>query len=317
MSLNQFQGNQNFTSLKTLEIMFCNNFELFPVRGLSAPNLTSITLMHNLKLKSLPEKLHTLLPSLRVLDLQCCLEIECFPEGGLPSSLEKLTISPCQRLWSCRRQLGWHKDLMMLNFGLVQHINCLESLEIDHFPLLHSLPEEGLPASLSNLSIRHWPLLQSLPKNGLPEPLSGLMTAHCPLLKQRLEFEEGDDWPKETLHLIYSKYSILLSISFIKDILATLNNDILNNNSAALYCKLSEVIFHLRTTQAGQEVVSFGGGPRVVDNSDRIRIREAITESFVTSFCDDEHLGLCMTVTLQYASHGGSSFSQSGVDKDN
>ncbi|KAI5683535.1 hypothetical protein M9H77_04763 [Catharanthus roseus] len=203
--------NQNFTSLQTLRVMACNNFELFPAGGLSAPNLTSIFLF-DLKLKSLPEKMHTLLPSLRQLFLWNCPEIECFPEGGLPSSLEDRTIDLCQTLWrSCRREWGLqrlpslthfelsgtdeeetllpddfllpstlrslrlasHKDLKMLNFELLQRITCLESLEIEHCPLLHSLPEEGLPESLSRLIIDS-----------------------CPLLKQRLEFEKGEDWHK-------------------------------------------------------------------------------------------------------------------------
>ncbi|PHT66592.1 hypothetical protein T459_31017 [Capsicum annuum] len=88
---------QSLTSLlilagtENVRIFGCGNLEILSVawvtqimalRGLSIGNCE--------KLKSLPEKMQELLPSLNELYLTCCPEIESFPEGGLPFNLQDL-----------------------------------------------------------------------------------------------------------------------------------------------------------------------------------------------------------------------------------
>ncbi|CDP14376.1 unnamed protein product [Coffea canephora] len=200
----------SFPMLKRLSINHCKGIEML-LGGLPAPNVTEISLSFCEKLKALPERMESLLPSLLHLNLFSCPELECFPKGGLPSSLQSLDISNCKKVMSCRREWGleklpslinlsiggtdeielfpekdWllpsnlktlllmdHKNLKMLNYSGLRHLTSLQLLYIRNCTRLQSLPEEGLPAFLTNLEIRA-----------------------CPLLKPRLEWEKGQDWPK-------------------------------------------------------------------------------------------------------------------------
>ncbi|KAJ4850228.1 hypothetical protein Tsubulata_008151 [Turnera subulata] len=55
----------------------------------------------NLKvLESLPRDMHCLLPSLIELTLFSCTKLKSFPEGGLPSSIEKIVIVLCNGIES-------------------------------------------------------------------------------------------------------------------------------------------------------------------------------------------------------------------------
>ena len=49
--------------------------------------------------------MHTLLPSLQVLSIRFCPELESFPDGVLPSSLNSLETYSCEKLIAGR--LGW------------------------------------------------------------------------------------------------------------------------------------------------------------------------------------------------------------------
>ena len=60
---------QDLTYLAQLDIWFCPNFVSFPCGGLFAPNLTKKFIHECEKLKSLPEGMNTLLPSLESLQL--------------------------------------------------------------------------------------------------------------------------------------------------------------------------------------------------------------------------------------------------------
>ncbi|KHN26498.1 Putative disease resistance protein [Glycine soja] len=75
-------GAESFKSLCSLRIYQCPNFVSFWREGLPAPNLTDFEVLHCDKLKSLPDKMSTLLPKLEYLDISNCPEIESFPEGG-------------------------------------------------------------------------------------------------------------------------------------------------------------------------------------------------------------------------------------------
>ncbi|KAL3509373.1 hypothetical protein ACH5RR_028774 [Cinchona calisaya] len=201
----------SFPRLKIVQISDCKMLSFgIPEGGLPAPNLTHLYLYKCEKLKSLPERMQSLLPSLRNLVIYNCPEIECFPEGGLPSSLESLGIYNCKKLMSSSRvwdlprltslsnlliggvddesfpnedlllprtlehlDLLGYRNLKMLNYSGLRHLTCLNKLTISNCPSIKWLPDEGLPASLTTLRI--W---------------------ECPQLKPRLEWEKGQDWHK-------------------------------------------------------------------------------------------------------------------------
>ncbi|XP_050283256.1 putative disease resistance protein At3g14460 [Quercus robur] len=197
-------------SLTNLTIQSCPNFVSFPSGGLCAPNLTQISISHCEKLKSLAEGMHTLLPSLLYLKLMKCSELESFPEGGLPSNLQILEISWCDKLFLRRMEWG------------LQSLHSLREIIIsDHGRGVGSFPEEALlPPSLICLNIsfpqltslngrgfQHLTLLkqleiwvcdefQSLPEEGFPASLSILDIYECPLLKKRYRRKNGKEWRK-------------------------------------------------------------------------------------------------------------------------
>ncbi|KAH7862559.1 hypothetical protein Vadar_006459 [Vaccinium darrowii] len=227
---------QSLTLLERLDIQYCSDMFFFPRGGFSAPNLSDLWLSGCKKLKALPEQMHTLLPSLRSLDLWGCPEIESFPEGGLPSNLIRLEISNCKKLVGCRRDWGLQTLPSLANFVLIgESEDVLESfpeegllpstltiLRIADLPNLKSLNKRGLQhlGSLKTMKIENCPRLQSLPEEGLqflgslksmdirncqqlqslpkglPPNLFGLQIVDCPLLKASCRREEGTDWHK-------------------------------------------------------------------------------------------------------------------------
>ncbi|XP_060671105.1 putative disease resistance protein At3g14460 [Ziziphus jujuba] len=208
-SLTYLQQPAATLSLKTLKLILCVKLESFPRGGVHAPCLEELEILYCCKLKSLPENMQTLLPSLHILDIKGCPEVESFPECPMPSNLQRLQIYECDKLLASRR----HWDL--------QTLTSLSIGDIDEL-VLDSFPEEGLlPDTLINLSIVSLPLLEALngkalrhlssleqleislcdelkclPEEGLPTSLSVLDINECPLLEQRCQRETGEDWPK-------------------------------------------------------------------------------------------------------------------------
>jgi hypothetical protein len=197
--------------LATLQIRIvnCPNFVSFPKGGLRAPSLTSLYMSSCGSLRSLPNKMHTLLPSLQALEVGYCPKVESLPEGGLPSNLKRLDISHCDKLFASR--MGW--DLQNLPF--------LTSLSITRIPGVESFPESQLlPTNLTSLFISNFPNLKSLdkglqllsaleeliiygcpklkymPEQGLPPSLSLLQIINCPLLKKEWQGKKGKEWRK-------------------------------------------------------------------------------------------------------------------------
>ena len=200
-SLTMPEGIQiGLTSLEALEIRDCPKFESFPGGGLPTPNLTSIWFSNCKSLKELPKQLHTL-SSLQSMSIYNCPELVSLSEWGLPSNLSLLCITSCNKLmlgreWGlhrlgCLSQLeieGGYKDvesfpeellpsnlnslsisgllnLKYLNYRGLQHLTALQTLEISCCDELQSLPEEGLPSSLSFLCIKECSLLNAKLQN--------------------------------------------------------------------------------------------------------------------------------------------------------
>ncbi|XVF83117.1 hypothetical protein PTKIN_Ptkin16aG0107300 [Pterospermum kingtungense] len=150
--------------LNTLDTSSCPNFISFQAEeGLRATNWTLLQLSSCESLKSLPEQMHSLFPSLVDLSIIHCPKLKSFPKQDeylLPSSLTYL------RIW---------------NLPYLMHLNGkgFQSLTI-----------------LRELHIQRCSKLQSILANKLPDSLSCLFISDCPLLKKRCKKEKGKDWPK-------------------------------------------------------------------------------------------------------------------------
>nr|POE92696.1 putative disease resistance rpp13-like protein 1 [Quercus suber] len=188
---------RDLSSLTRLSIHCSPNFVSFFSGGICAPNLTSISICNCNKVKSLPENMRTLFPSLEYLMVRKCPKLESFPEGGLPLNLVSLYVSYCDKLFSRGLQ-----DLHSLREIIISGGDCKEvesfpeeallpptltDIDISYFPKLKSLKGFQHLASLKNLYIRGCPKLQCLPEEGFPTTLSSLSIYSCPLLKQRYE----------------------------------------------------------------------------------------------------------------------------------
>ncbi|XP_028100004.1 putative disease resistance protein At3g14460 isoform X1 [Camellia sinensis] len=211
-------GLQNLTSLESLLFGGFSNLISFPRGGLPGRNLTHFRILQCEKLKSLPEGMHTLFPSLQSLELDGCPEIESFPEGGLPSSLHSLEIQNCSKLTAGRREWDLQRLPSLRHFRLAGDYwgqsfpenrvesfpeegllpSTLMSLDIEHLPNLKSLNNRGLQllGSLKYMKILNCPKLQSLVEEGLPTSLFMLEFFGCPMLKPHYLKGKGQDWHK-------------------------------------------------------------------------------------------------------------------------
>ncbi|TYJ36609.1 hypothetical protein E1A91_A05G318500v1 [Gossypium mustelinum] len=149
--------------LNSLDIYSCQKLISFEIEdGLAVTNLTRLVLSGCGSLKSLPEQMQSVFPSLEVLEIIGCPEIERVPKEGLPSKLKEIRIGSSDKL--------------------------IESLIREREWSLHTLP------SLTFLGIEG-SKLQSMPPNMLPPFLSHLCIRECPLLKEHCEKDKGKDWP--------------------------------------------------------------------------------------------------------------------------
>ncbi|GMN59175.1 hypothetical protein TIFTF001_028263 [Ficus carica] len=151
-------------------------------------------------------------PSLESIDLRLCDNLESFSEMGLPSNLKRLEIVICEKLmanrknWNLQRlsnlqtlRLRGCEELLVNSFpeeGLLP--SALTNFMIASFSNLKALNGKGFQhlTSLQKLAIIECRRLESLPEEGLPLSLSTLRIVGCPLLSERCERETGEDWPK-------------------------------------------------------------------------------------------------------------------------
>ncbi|TYI29637.1 hypothetical protein ES332_A05G330600v1 [Gossypium tomentosum] len=199
--------------LHYLDIRFCQNLISFQIEdGLSVTSLTRLWLFSCGSLKSLPEQMQSVFPSLEVLEIDDCPEIERVPKEGLPSKLKEIRISWSDKLienlirkreWSLHTLPSltslniWDSEVEMECFP-DEHLlpSSLTSLDISSLRNLKSLGYKGFQhlTSLCNLSIYNCPKLQSMPPNMLPPSLSRLCIKNCPSLKEHCEKDKGKDW---------------------------------------------------------------------------------------------------------------------------
>ncbi|TXG55935.1 hypothetical protein EZV62_017248 [Acer yangbiense] len=208
---NSISITEDHMSLNSMEIRDCANLESLLKSGLRTPNLTSILLSNCKNLRQLPGQLHEL-TSLQSLIINECPELDSIPEGGLPSSLNLLRISSCHKLTPCL-EWGLHKlnNFSRIEFeGGCRDLESfpeqnllprnLISLQIGRFPNLKILNYKGLQhlKSLETLKINSCDKLQSLPEEGLPSSLSYLYISDCLLLKSKLQNRRGKEWWMQT-----------------------------------------------------------------------------------------------------------------------
>jgi len=207
-NLQRISEDHTHNHLKEMIIRECSQFESFPIEGLSAPHLQRIHISGVENLKSLPERMQILLPSLNKLLIIECPQVEMFPDGGLPSNVKEVSLSSLKLMTSMIETLDANTCLESLSIRNVD-VECfpdegflprsLTSLVIQNFPNLKRLDYKGL-CHLSSLTIFDCPSLECLPEEGLPKSISSLGISGCPLLKPRCRCRchnpEGEDWGK-------------------------------------------------------------------------------------------------------------------------
>ncbi|EOY18748.1 LRR and NB-ARC domains-containing disease resistance protein, putative [Theobroma cacao] len=171
--------------LKYFKIKCCPNFISFPEEGFSATNLKSLNLSDCKNLKSLPEQMQSLFPSLVLLSIFKCPEIESFPKEGLPSKLKNITIGRSEKLIAGRKDWGLETLPSLTTFEIHdaeeiesfpdEHLlpSSLTRLKVCNLPNLKFLDYEGFQhlTSLRELRISKCPELQSMPVKRLPIPI--------------------------------------------------------------------------------------------------------------------------------------------------
>jgi hypothetical protein len=199
------QDGRDLVTLRSIYISNCPNFVSFPKGGIRAPDLSFFSVWNCESLRSLPEKMHVLLPSLDFFEIGLCPRIESFPEGGLPSNVKSMIVQKCDKLFA--RRAGW--GLQKLQSLMVNYTNedvksfpepgllpfCLTELCIAGFPNMKSLDKKGLQdlTSLQQLWVRDCPKLEYIPKEGLPTSLSIIRIFVCPLLRKRWQSKKGKE----------------------------------------------------------------------------------------------------------------------------
>ena len=186
--------------LASLLISECPKFVSFPKGGFYAPSMKNLDIWQLENLKSMPECMHTLFPSLTNLSIKHCPQLEPFSDGSLPSSLKSLKHLITSLKWG----LGINTSLKFLDIGKIDVDDqgllplSLTSLHISDCVNLTNLDYEGLRhlSSLEELCLVNCPNLQCLPVEGLPKSISKLQVTDCLLLKQRCTKPNGEDWGK-------------------------------------------------------------------------------------------------------------------------
>ncbi|TYG70682.1 hypothetical protein ES288_D05G333300v1 [Gossypium darwinii] len=169
---------QHLTYLNSLDLWGCQNLISFQIEdGLVVTNLTWLSLVDCPSLKSLPEQMHSVFPSLEILTIVYCPEIEWVSKEGLPSKLKLFQIAMGDKLIeSLIRKREWSLHTL----PSLTHLDIsFSEVEMECFP-----DEHLLPSSLETLRICHLPNLKSLEYKGFQHltSLCDLDIESCPKL---------------------------------------------------------------------------------------------------------------------------------------
>ena len=132
---------QFLSSLSSLKISNFQRLALLPGGFLQPLNsLKELRIQHFYRLEALQKEVGLQdLVSLQHFEILCCPNLVSFPEGGLPSALQHLSLGVCNSLQSLPKGL--------------ENLPSLEELIISKCPKLATFPEEKLPSSLKKLRI--------------------------------------------------------------------------------------------------------------------------------------------------------------------
>ncbi|XP_035545991.1 putative disease resistance protein At3g14460 [Juglans regia] len=173
-----------------IRIKNCPNFLSFPDGGLRAQKLKTFEIHDCGSLRSLPDKMHLLLPSLESLSISKCPMLQSFSEGGLPTNLKSISIKDCDKLVASRTTWGLQKLPSLQEVSIGGKCEDVESfpeptllpmtmtsLTISGFPNMTSLDKKGLQhlTFLENLYIRNLPGLKFTPEERLFDSISTLI----------------------------------------------------------------------------------------------------------------------------------------------
>ncbi|XP_027190772.2 putative disease resistance RPP13-like protein 1 [Cicer arietinum] len=181
--------------IQSIQIRCCNELDSFSPGGLPTPNLIRFGVHECNKLHSLPEPMSTLigLQELRVFNLP---NLQHFANEGLPINLRKISIGGI--MWNIEFSLENITCLSMIKMEMPLLPSSLTSLHIYQLDYIECLDGKWLQhlTFIQNLQISYAPKLKSLPEEGLPSSLSVLSISDCPLLEATCRTKQGKEWRK-------------------------------------------------------------------------------------------------------------------------
>ncbi|XVF83113.1 hypothetical protein PTKIN_Ptkin16aG0106900 [Pterospermum kingtungense] len=122
----------------------------FPIKeGLPGNHLTKLVLSKFKNIKSFPEQMHFLLPSLVHLEIEDCPEIESFPKEGLPSKLKTVIIARSEKMIAGMMRKEWGLQTL----PSLAHFSIYGAKEMESFPAEHMLPSSPIHLQISGTKI--------------------------------------------------------------------------------------------------------------------------------------------------------------------
>ncbi|KAF2316259.1 hypothetical protein GH714_041600 [Hevea brasiliensis] len=209
-----------FPILKRLHINQCSYLKSLSateeIQGESSSchNLTELSLFECSNLKALPECICSH-PSLVKLEIINCRELELFPKGSLPSKLEYVDISYCEKLKIkvISSKYEGEKETLLLPSA----VTCLK---IDTLQNLESLNYKGL-IHLRRLNIWNCTNLQFMPEcmQALLHALVELEIYYCPKLKFKvIASGNGSNYEEEETLLLPTSTLSCLTIQLLQNL---------------------------------------------------------------------------------------------------
>ncbi|WJX60319.1 hypothetical protein P8452_45543 [Trifolium repens] len=206
-TLEKILYNSAFLEELEIEDFFGPNLELSSLDFNSCNSLRTLTII-GWNSFSLPFALH-LFTNLNSLVLYDSPWLESFFGMQLPSNLSSLRIERCPKLMASREEWGLFQLNSLKQFRVSDDFEIFESfpeesllpstinsLELTNCPNLRIINYKGLLhlTSLEYLYIEDCPCLESLPEEGLPSTLSTLSIHDCPLIMQQYQKAQGERW---------------------------------------------------------------------------------------------------------------------------
>ncbi|QHO52829.1 putative disease resistance protein At3g14460 [Arachis hypogaea] len=175
-------------ALQRLIIWGCEKLVSFAGEGLTAPNLTHLSVTYCKKLEALPRDMKSLLPTLHSLQIYGCLNICRLAEGGLPPNLKSLGVGgyDCDNIKSYPEvgSLPHHSSLTTLTIWCFDNLETLECNELLRL------------TSLQQLHISFCHKLENMEGEKLPPSLLLLKIEGCCLLGEHCKNKHKLIWPK-------------------------------------------------------------------------------------------------------------------------